>query len=59
MDIIAAHIMPRQEEHEEHKELKSEEAAEPPITINQTLNSLKCLLSFKELILLMRMERSL
>ncbi|CAD6504424.1 BgTH12-06154 [Blumeria graminis f. sp. triticale] len=62
MDIIAAHPLPRQEEDGD------EEAAEPPATINQALNGLERLLSFKEhepyansmeLMTLMRMKRSL
>ncbi|SZF03723.1 unnamed protein product [Blumeria hordei] len=61
MYIIAAYTMLHREEGED-------EAAEPTATINQVLNGLKRLLSFKEhgpdansteLTILIRMERSL
>ncbi|CAD6502384.1 BgTH12-04976 [Blumeria graminis f. sp. triticale] len=65
MDIIAVRTMSQQEDQEEHED---EEAAEPPDTINQALNGLKRLLSFKdylpdsdsvELMTLLRIKRSL
>ncbi|VCU39039.1 Bgt-51282 [Blumeria graminis f. sp. tritici] len=59
--------MPKQEDQEGYED-KDKEAAEPPATINEALNSHKRLLSFKEhepdansveLTILMRKERSL